>query len=1107
MGSNLQFLSWSRRGIGASTPVGQVGSRLLVSLKVTVTGDSSAGQRTQDFASAPMAVLGPGDVVGVDPTQILRRTPRPGDHQLEPNYLVAVEFAHPDLPWMFSPTGPASTERSDPWLMLVVLSVEPGHQQGAIGSRPGSPCPVMLVSDPGAVPSPDNAWAFAHVQVHDVDAAGAIAAVKRPSPQAANVRSRLVCPTRLTPNTAYVAAVVPVYEAGRRVGLGQLEADAGAQRWVAVPGLELPAYDFWSFRTGPSGDFETLARKLQPIDVASPAFASLGLRRVTIESKAALLQQADAADLFAPAVHEIPTAIAKSDGPGALAPDGAAPALAADLLHARIKELVDIVAAATDAEPIVGPPLYGRWPAEVTSIDGSPDTAALAPVPDGTAQTWIEELNADPYLRSPAGVATLVVQRDQEQLMTDAWAQLAEVLAANRRMRWSHLYATSAATLHTRLAGATAAGSLRLTSPAFGRLRATDGGTVRAQLDASTLPREAIGAALARTARYAVKADQNQVSVVGAIGSTVEALRTSAAIAIPSRFSSPRLIDPHVLNEVLADAVISDQIKQRLGTDPGRYLKQINTVQAMMVDIADKFADVAAHGHAQQPSDGPVVQIDPSLRDRVAQLSTVAVQLADAGSVQLSPAVRVELAAAQANGVTQLSLTTVAALNSLVANRSRLHMPGIDMSELRSVDLAGGPNRISLSSGLTGALGSLADAIGLDGQPALVVGATEGLRSAALSSLGITAPSVADLMGKLTDRDTALLRTGIKQIATTSTAIDAAVAVPELTVFSLATAGAVVSALQPAAAYQKMLAYAHTNISDLVVRRPGSQFHPAMAAPRFPAPLVDRLKSLDEDWVLGGVKKLPPNSVVILAVNWRFVESFLAGANHEMARELLWRGYPTDLRGSCFQQFWGAPTPDIAAMDSWRGHIGQHSFGGARKEITMLVIKGDLLRRYPSTLITAERGTTAAFSGDTQFTSDNMIAPQLFRGFLGDDVSYAALDISPTVLASRIDDNPRHAWYISMLEPHDEPRFGMDEEPKAAAGSNRSPSSGGALNYSITDDWSWQGRPEPQGAHLDPAAVFAADPVTQSSAVIGASLFQIPFRLLLRAPDYLPPEA
>ena len=30
----------------------------------------------------------------------------------------------------------------------------------------------------------------------------------------------------------------------------------------------------------------------------------------------------------------------------------------------------------------------------------------------------------------------------------------------------------------------------------------------------------------------------------------------------------------------------------------------------------------------------------------------------------------------------------------------------------------------------------------------------------------------------------------------------------------------------------------------------------------------------------------------------------MVGLNHEMARELLWREYPTDQRGSYFRQFW-----------------------------------------------------------------------------------------------------------------------------------------------------------------------------------------------------------
>ena len=48
---------------------------------------------------------GPGDVIGLDPTVIVRTIPRPGSTNVEPNYLAAVDFDQPELPWLFTPAG------------------------------------------------------------------------------------------------------------------------------------------------------------------------------------------------------------------------------------------------------------------------------------------------------------------------------------------------------------------------------------------------------------------------------------------------------------------------------------------------------------------------------------------------------------------------------------------------------------------------------------------------------------------------------------------------------------------------------------------------------------------------------------------------------------------------------------------------------------------------------------------------------------------------------------------------------------------------------------------------------------------------------------------
>lgn len=56
--------------------------------------------------------------------------------------------------------------------------------------------------------------------------------------------------------------------------------------------------------------------------------------------------------------------------------------------------------------------------------------------------------------------------------------------------------------------------------------------------------------------------------------------------------------------------------------------------------------------------------------------------------------------------------------------------------------------------------------------------------------------------------------------------------------------------------------------------------------------------------MLPNLKLIPANTISLLKTNQKFIESYLVGLNHEMGRELLWREYPTDERGSYFRQFW-----------------------------------------------------------------------------------------------------------------------------------------------------------------------------------------------------------
>ncbi|MCK4375466.1 MAG: hypothetical protein KAX19_09060, partial [Candidatus Brocadiae bacterium] len=57
-------------------------------------------------------------------------------------------------------------------------------------------------------------------------------------------------------------------------------------------------------------------------------------------------------------------------------------------------------------------------------------------------------------------------------------------------------------------------------------------------------------------------------------------------------------------------------------------------------------------------------------------------------------------------------------------------------------------------------------------------------------------------------------------------------------------------------------------------------------------------------YLLPGLDTVPQNTLGLVRTNQRFLESYMVGLNHEMARELLWREYPTDQRGTYFRQFW-----------------------------------------------------------------------------------------------------------------------------------------------------------------------------------------------------------
>jgi hypothetical protein len=188
-------------------------------------------------------------------------------------------------------------------------------------------------------------------------------------------------------------------------------------------------------------------------------------------------------------------------------------------------------------------------------------------------------------------------------------------------------------------------------------------------------------------------------------------------------------------------------------------------------------------------------------------------------------------------------------------------------------------------------------------------------------------------------------------------------------------------------------------------------------------------RELEPQQLLPGVERVPPETAALLVTNPTFVEAFMIGLNDEMRRELAWRQYPTDQRGTFFTHFWStgasaASTDDIAPIAMWdpSHHLGDNAT--AQGEQVVLLLRGDLLRRYPNTIISAVRAQLGPNNVRTLGTTE--LFP-IFRGSIGSDMVFFGFALSKaTAIAGE-------GWYFVLAEHPTEPRFGFEPAPAAAS--------------------------------------------------------------------------
>ena len=452
----LHFLPWVRQGAAADIRHPDTLSteqNAVVTLPVDLWINRTSGAPD---VSVKTQLYGPGDVTGIDPQQVVRTEPRPMTSNFEPNLFPAIEFDRPDFPWLFTPLSEGANDQLRPWIVLVVVKKQEGV---TLTGNPSAPLPVLEIKAPARpaeeLPALREAPAWAHAQVA-VDQTTDVATALHSRPE--RTVSRLLCPRRLEPDTAYLACVVPAFAVGRDAGLGQSPSAAKlAPAWAPTDtAVRLPVYYFWEFSTGQAGDFESLAQQLR----ARPLPPEVGQQRLDIShAGSGLPVLPDTVLPFAGALLPL-----HAPAPPAVIPAAWQNRLATILNTPAdmqtLTPLGDVHEAVHD--PLLAPPIYGATHAGVQAVSPSPMSA------------WQNALNLDPRHRVTAALGTQVVQRDQEQLMAAAWEQLEAVQAANQARRLRQLaQATRDTILANKMRYLPEDKLLQVTAPAHTRLQAT----------------------------------------------------------------------------------------------------------------------------------------------------------------------------------------------------------------------------------------------------------------------------------------------------------------------------------------------------------------------------------------------------------------------------------------------------------------------------------------------------------------------------------------------------------------------------------------------------------------------------------------------------------
>lgn len=1008
--SSYSFLPWARAGLGTfisqqdrDVSVSQRGS---IDVRLRIDAQDLGGAAVQeDLPPRAVELYGPGDIIGVDPRSIIRTEPRNWITNFETNYIPFIEFYDEDFPWRYTPAAPTPDKRRlRPWLTLVVLEEGEIASEGAAGL--GRPLPFVEVADAAnKFPPAEELWAWAHVHVNgglgvnpvDTEAlAAALDGVVRDDRDQAC--SRLMCPRILKPNTAYHALLIPTFETGRLAGLGKDPAGAPfatESAWADYAGRQdgnlYPYYYRWFFRTASVGDFEYLVRLLQPRTVKP----QVGRRDIDVRAPGVNL----------PGIPELGGILRLG---GALRAPLAT--LGADDLaeytrfeewgepypHAFQTALASFInladayrtQAATDANAASGV-AADEDPLIVAPLYGrwhAQVQRLTASDADPARRRWVAELNLDPRHRVAAGFGTHVVQQNQEVYMEAAWQQVGKVLEGNQRIRHGQMAKLVAKVWHVR----------------------------------------EIGPLLARSPESVLTFTAPVQRRVVSQGLTVHhRVKESALPAAATSKTMRQALRPR------------GRVDRLIGFDATRNAGTL--LARMNLDDGDPNKVSAA-----PPKEAaPVLPTGPKVADQLMP-----------GGLSRDAANWLRAHAWVLWVLLLLSLALIVALYfvaPLAAALLALALVLLAISFLRSL------RRAQVLTVLEPAHDT----------PERV----DALPSSPDFSVGTPGSGPPPTRGSTDSADAVRFKDALRGLYTVDEVERQLPTKVRAPVDATAIARDTLTAIDPARTIPRHVLGTVSIPPRIATQLPVEDFGEVMVYPEIDIPMYEPLKDASTELFLPNIHLIENNSITLLETNQKFIEAYMVGLNHEFARELLWREYPTDQRGSYFRQFWdvrsmladpGADPEalrerlrDVPELHRWSRNtgLGEHDHRealGDKEDEVVLVIRGELLKKYPTAVIYAHRAEWEPAAGGgidktkprklaalTEAQALNpprdLVKSPLYEAKVDPDIYFFGFDL--TAESARggqiVDGVEDPGWFFVIKERPGEPRFGLDV-PKSA---------------------------------------------------------------------------